>query len=354
MADTPNAPSSPTGGALRGGPSAAAPSPAALRRALRRVRDGVALDVTEASVLLAARGEQLDELLGRRVPRPRRGAGRRRPSGRRHLLPQGVRAAHAAVPRPLPLLHVRHRAAPPARGVPRARRGAGDRPRRSRRRVQGGAVHPRRPAGGALARGPRVAGGPRLPLHARVRARVRDRRAGGDGPAAAPQPGRHELGGAHAAQARRAEHGDDAGDHGHAAVVASRAGRTTAARTRSPPSGCGRSPTPGGSASRSPPASSSGSGRRGSSGPSRCSRSGRPPARTGTSRRRSSRTSGRSRTPRWRTTRTPTSTTSPPRSPSPGWCSARRCGCRPRRTSSATSSRSCSAPGSTTGAASRR
>ena len=39
------------------------PTPAALRRALRRVRDGVALDVTEASVLLAARDEQLDELL---------------------------------------------------------------------------------------------------------------------------------------------------------------------------------------------------------------------------------------------------------------------------------------------------
>jgi FO synthase len=38
-------------------------SPSALRRALRRVRDGVTLDVTEASVLLAARGEQLDELL---------------------------------------------------------------------------------------------------------------------------------------------------------------------------------------------------------------------------------------------------------------------------------------------------
>ena len=59
MADTPNAPSSPTSAA----PSPAAPSPSALRRALRRVRDGVALDVTEASVLLAARGEQLVELL---------------------------------------------------------------------------------------------------------------------------------------------------------------------------------------------------------------------------------------------------------------------------------------------------
>ena len=41
----------------------AAPTSAALRRALRRSRDGVALDVTEAAVLLAARGEQLDELL---------------------------------------------------------------------------------------------------------------------------------------------------------------------------------------------------------------------------------------------------------------------------------------------------
>ena len=40
-----------------------APSDAALRRALRRVRDGVVLDVTEASVLLAARGGALDELL---------------------------------------------------------------------------------------------------------------------------------------------------------------------------------------------------------------------------------------------------------------------------------------------------
>ena len=40
-----------------------APTDAALRRALRRARDGSVLDVTEASVLLAARGEALDELL---------------------------------------------------------------------------------------------------------------------------------------------------------------------------------------------------------------------------------------------------------------------------------------------------
>jgi FO synthase len=39
------------------------PSDSALRRALRRARDAAALDVTEASVLLAARGDQLEELM---------------------------------------------------------------------------------------------------------------------------------------------------------------------------------------------------------------------------------------------------------------------------------------------------
>ncbi|WP_086820135.1 bifunctional FO biosynthesis protein CofGH [Allokutzneria sp. NRRL B-24872] len=40
-----------------------APTDAAVRRALRRARDGAALDVTEAAVLLSARGAHLDELL---------------------------------------------------------------------------------------------------------------------------------------------------------------------------------------------------------------------------------------------------------------------------------------------------
>ncbi|PXY32294.1 bifunctional FO biosynthesis protein CofGH [Prauserella muralis] len=39
------------------------PSPSALRRALKRAEDGVALDVTESAVLLHARGEDLDRLL---------------------------------------------------------------------------------------------------------------------------------------------------------------------------------------------------------------------------------------------------------------------------------------------------
>ena len=41
----------------------AEPSESAVRRALRRARDGVALDVTEAAVLMAARGEQLSALM---------------------------------------------------------------------------------------------------------------------------------------------------------------------------------------------------------------------------------------------------------------------------------------------------
>ncbi|MFI0828956.1 bifunctional FO biosynthesis protein CofGH [Streptomyces roseolus] len=43
--------------------SAAPPTRNAMRRALRRARDGVALDVGEAAVLLRARGEDLDELV---------------------------------------------------------------------------------------------------------------------------------------------------------------------------------------------------------------------------------------------------------------------------------------------------
>ena len=41
---------------------AARPTPSAMRRALRRARDGVALDVTEATVLLHASGDDLIDL----------------------------------------------------------------------------------------------------------------------------------------------------------------------------------------------------------------------------------------------------------------------------------------------------
>ncbi|HEX5287463.1 MAG TPA: bifunctional FO biosynthesis protein CofGH [Streptosporangiaceae bacterium] len=45
-------------------PSAGQPGPTAMRRALARARDGKSLDPAEATVLLHARGPQLDELLG--------------------------------------------------------------------------------------------------------------------------------------------------------------------------------------------------------------------------------------------------------------------------------------------------
>ncbi len=53
-------------------------SPAALRRALARARDGKTLDQAEAVVLLQARGEALTGLLAHAAPGPRR-----RPGGRR-------------------------------------------------------------------------------------------------------------------------------------------------------------------------------------------------------------------------------------------------------------------------------
>ena len=98
---------------------------------------------------------------GGRGPPPRRRA--RRP---RHLLAQGVRPAHDAVPRPLRLLHVRQAAGPARVAVPHARRGARDRAARRRARVPRGAVHAGRGARGALPAGRGVA----------RRARLRDRR----------------------------------------------------------------------------------------------------------------------------------------------------------------------------------
>ena len=85
--------------------------------------------------------------------------------------------------------------------------------------------------------------------------------------------------------------------------------------------------------SRSPPASSSASARRSPSASTRCSPSAAWPASTATSRRSSSRTSGPSRAPRCAPSPDAEPTTSTWRpSPSPGWCSARGCGSRCRRT----------------------
>ena len=114
---------------------------------------------------------------------------------------------------------------------------------------------------------------------------VRDRGAGGDRPAAAPQPGRAELGRAAAAQAGRAEHGHDAGDHRDPAVVGAGrpALRLAGQGARGPAAGArGRRPGRGAVHHRHPDRH-----RRDArpSGSTRCSRSAGSPASTATSRR---------------------------------------------------------------------
>ena len=126
-----------------------------------------------------------------------------------------------------------------AAAVPHAGRGARDRAGRARGRLPGGPVHPGRPAGGALAGGARVAGGPRLRLDAGVRARDGRAGPGGDRAAAAPEPRRDELGRAEPAQAGRAVDGDDARDDVAAAVRRAVRGALRLARTRTRRSGCG-------------------------------------------------------------------------------------------------------------------
>ncbi|CAA9227937.1 MAG: 7,8-didemethyl-8-hydroxy-5-deazariboflavin synthase subunit 1 / 7,8-didemethyl-8-hydroxy-5-deazariboflavin synthase subunit 2, partial [uncultured Blastococcus sp.] len=174
----------------------------------------------------AGRGRAAGPAAGRCRAGARRRPGVRRSAWRGHLQPQGVHPAHQAVPRPLPLLHVRDDARTAPQGgrgaVPLPRRGAGHRPRRRGDGLQGGAVHPRRPPGRTLAGRGRVAGGARVRLDAGLRAGHGDPGARGDRTAAPPQPGRAHLGGDPAAQARLRVHGDDAGDDGDAAVVGAR------------------------------------------------------------------------------------------------------------------------------------
>jgi hypothetical protein len=75
-----------------------------------------------------------------------------------------------------------------------------------------GALHPRGPARGPLARGQGLAGRAGLRLDARLRPRDGDPGARGDRPAAAPQPRRHVVGGDDTPQAGVAVDGDDARD----------------------------------------------------------------------------------------------------------------------------------------------
>ena len=180
---------------------------------------------------------------GRRRPRLRDLGSRRR----RHLLAQGVHPAHDALPRPLPLLHVRQAAREARHPVPHAGGGRGDR--------RGGTARwAARRRSSRWATGPRSATPSRaqwldergLRLHARLRPRGGDPRHRGDGPAAAPEPRRDVVRGDGAAEARERLDGPDARD-----VVGparrSGAARTSARRTRCRPCGCAPSRTPAGS-----------------------------------------------------------------------------------------------------------
>ena len=113
---------------------------------------------------------------------------------------------------------------PRARHVHGTRRDPRRRPPRRRTRLQGSAIHPRRPPRGSLAGGARVARRTWLRLHAVLPAGDGDPGAGGNRAAAAPEPRRDELVGDVAAQAGGAVDGHDAGDHVAAAVRDERAG----------------------------------------------------------------------------------------------------------------------------------
>lgn len=74
------------------------PTENAMRRALKRARDGVALDATEAAVLLQARGADLEDLAASaarvRDMRPRG----RRAARRHHVLEERVHPTDPPVP----------------------------------------------------------------------------------------------------------------------------------------------------------------------------------------------------------------------------------------------------------------
>ena len=226
-------------------------NPAQIRRSLARAERGAALDVTEATALLARAGEQLDRLCVAAARVRDAGLASRRSSGRGHLLAQGVHPADPAVPRPLPLLHVRHRAGPARPGgeapylspdevLEIAR--AGRRRSAARRRCSPSATGPR--TAGREAREWLDEHGYDTTL-AYVRAmaiRVLEE----TGLLPHLNPGVMTLGGDAAAQAGRAVDGDDAGDHVAAALRGAGCGATSAPPTRTRRSGCGCWRTPAG------------------------------------------------------------------------------------------------------------
>ena len=162
---------------------------------------------------------------------------------------------------------------------------------------------------------PGVAGRARLRRHPVLRAGHGHPRARGDRPAPAPEPGRAELAGLPAAQAGRPVHGHDARDDRQPPVH--RQGRPALRQPGQGPRG--PAARPGGRRPQQRPVHHGHPHRHrrdpGRAGRDRSSPSARSPASTAASRKSSCRTSGPSRTPRCATSRTPNSTTWPPRSP---------------------------------------
>ena len=193
------------------------PTPQQVRRALARAERGAALDLDEATVLLSARGADLERLCA--------SAARVRDAGLTRAGRPGVVTYSPKVFIPVTRLcrdrcHYCTFVTTPGHleragraAVPLPRRDPRDRTAGRRARLHRGAVHPGRSARGPVARGRGVAARRGLRLDARLRPGDGGPGARGDRAAPPPQPRRHVVGGDEPAQAGLTVDGDDARDH---------------------------------------------------------------------------------------------------------------------------------------------
>ena len=257
-----------------------------------RAAAGEPLDDEQALALAAC--EDLDGAAGggARAARPR-------PSGGRELLAQGLHPADPAVPRRLPLLHLRARAARAEGALSLGRGGGRDRRGGRAGRLPRGAVHARRPARAALSGRARSVGGaramrPRSTISSRSRGKVRE----ATGLLPHVNPGVMSAGDLARLRRGLGLGRADAGIGGRAAV---RARRAASRLPRQAPGGAARDDPRGGRGARAVHQRHPDRHRRdqGASASRRCSRCARCTPRTATCRRSSSRTSGPSPAPRW-------------------------------------------------------
>ena len=230
-----------------GGPGRPRMMSAEIPKLLARALDGKRPDARAA--LLLAECDDLDPLMQAAAELRDRGHGRLVSYSRKVFIP-----AHPAVPRLLPLLHLRASAAQGRARLPHARRGAGHRARRAarpaaRRRCSRSATS-RSCATAWRARSWRPRREATLDYLARMAALVLER----DRPAAASQSRRDDAPRRSPRCGRVGVAGHHAGDRGGAAVR-SAAGRTSARPTRCRPCGSRRSRPPARRRCRSPPAS---------------------------------------------------------------------------------------------------